>query len=59
MSTSDKPEPLISAEAIDRGLVAPDVIPPCAKSARLELLSTELGKARSGARADVFRPPRR
>jgi hypothetical protein len=54
----DPGRPLLSAEAIDRGLVAPDSIPPCAKSARLRLTSTELGRARAGNVDDVFRPPR-
>lgn len=55
----DPGRPLITADAIDRGLVTADRIPPCAKSARLGLFEAELGRARAGSGDDVFRPPRR
>ncbi len=50
--------PLLDAQSIDRGLAIVAAIPACAKSARLELSSHELGSARAGSGLDVFRPPR-
>jgi len=50
--------PLLSAESIDRGLALVTNVPACAKSARLALSSTELGRACAGAGSGVFRPPR-
>lgn len=54
----DPGRPVLTADAIDRGLGAATKIPPCARSARLVLIGDPTGSERPGSRLGVFRPPR-
>ncbi len=54
----DPGRPILTAEAIDRGLVGGAKIPPCARSARLTLTVEAAGGERPGSSQGVFRPPR-